>query len=580
MATLEQIEKALRAADAAGNVEDARRLAQAYKQARDQQQPRADFSGVTASVSSTERVTSAPGAAKVEQPAARQSLFRADSDFRERSGAGPIDMLWAAAKDMFGSREGAATYLAGQVGGKVATDARGEPVVQLQDGTQYLLNDPGVDSTDVANVAGNVAAMWTPAAWASRINQARGAGLAGRALTQGGVAAATDAGLQAAFNGGEIDPVRTATVAVGGAGGEIVGAGLGAAANRARSAIDPVRQRAVEVARQQGIPLHLSQVSESVPVKAAASAAKYLPLSGAGKAAKNQQAAFNRAVARTFGANADQLTDDVVTGARRNLSGQFEDIYSRNNVPVGEQGLRRLTGVESEVGKRLTKDEAGVVRNQMDSILAELDDMGALSGQKYQALRSQIMKAEGPDKVGQAVAELRKALDDIAAKAVGPEDAATLQRLRGQWANLRTTESMLKQVAGAGGDVKPSAIWPAIRKGSTKEMRDLGRLGQTLLKNPIPDSGTPGRLLGLTFLGGGGVIGGASALPTLGGLLAGGATVGRGLNSSTLANLLLRGQETAPTGLMALARAAPASGLAVAPVVREKKRGDRRNDRE
>lgn len=70
MATLEQIEKALRAADAAGNAEDARRLAQAYKVARDQQQPRADFSGVKSSVYSTERITSAPGAAKVEQPAA------------------------------------------------------------------------------------------------------------------------------------------------------------------------------------------------------------------------------------------------------------------------------------------------------------------------------------------------------------------------------------------------------------------------------------------------------------------------------------------------------------------------------
>ena len=46
MATLEQLEAALRAADAAGNVEDARRLAQAYAQARSQQQPRADFSNV------------------------------------------------------------------------------------------------------------------------------------------------------------------------------------------------------------------------------------------------------------------------------------------------------------------------------------------------------------------------------------------------------------------------------------------------------------------------------------------------------------------------------------------------------
>src|SRR3569623_587292 len=38
MPTLDQIAQALKAADAAGNTEDARRLAQAYKQLRDSQQ--------------------------------------------------------------------------------------------------------------------------------------------------------------------------------------------------------------------------------------------------------------------------------------------------------------------------------------------------------------------------------------------------------------------------------------------------------------------------------------------------------------------------------------------------------------
>lgn len=62
MATLEQIEQALRAADAAGNTEDARRLAQAYKEQRDSmpitdmapvQAAPPDFSGVTSGVDST-----------------------------------------------------------------------------------------------------------------------------------------------------------------------------------------------------------------------------------------------------------------------------------------------------------------------------------------------------------------------------------------------------------------------------------------------------------------------------------------------------------------------------------------------
>lgn len=59
MATLDQIERALRAADAAGNVEDARRLARAYADMRDQQQPPADFGNVQSGASTTETADAA-----------------------------------------------------------------------------------------------------------------------------------------------------------------------------------------------------------------------------------------------------------------------------------------------------------------------------------------------------------------------------------------------------------------------------------------------------------------------------------------------------------------------------------------
>ncbi|ALN79511.1 hypothetical protein [Lysobacter antibioticus] len=57
MATLEQIEQALRAADAAGNVDDARRLAQAYADMRTSTTaaPEADFSDVTSTSSTTSK---------------------------------------------------------------------------------------------------------------------------------------------------------------------------------------------------------------------------------------------------------------------------------------------------------------------------------------------------------------------------------------------------------------------------------------------------------------------------------------------------------------------------------------------
>ena len=83
------------------------------------------------------------------QPAPQEpsaSLFRADSDFREKApGVGIGDMTWAAAKDMFGSRQGAAEYLAKQSGGKVVAGDNGDPLLELPGGARYRLNDDGID---------------------------------------------------------------------------------------------------------------------------------------------------------------------------------------------------------------------------------------------------------------------------------------------------------------------------------------------------------------------------------------------------------------------------------------------------
>lgn len=504
---------------------------------------------------------------------ANPSLFRSDSDFRKQSGVGMGDMLWASAKDMFGGRNSAAEYLAKESGGTVGQDADGSPVVVLPSGQRYRLNDAGADMTDVANVAGNVAAFALPASWAARAGQARNLALGGRAALQAGAAGATDAALQGATNGGQVDLGRSAMVAAGGAGGEVVGAGLRGLA--ARGAQDPIRTQAIDTARQAGIPLHISQLSQSIPVKTLASTAKYLPLSGAGKAAQRQQGAFNRAVGRTFGAEADQLSDEVMAGARKNLGRQYQDLYRGRQIAASDDLVRRLAEINNRAAQDLTDDQAKVVSKQLDKIIDKAAN-GSLTGEQYQALRTSLGDAASDNATGRFIKMLRKELDDAAALAMSPADAAKLKQTQGQWANMRTAEGVLKQVAGAGGDIRPAALWPAIRNGSTKEMRELGRLGQLLLKDPIPDSGTAGRLLTLTGLGGVGVGSGGSAVPGLLGLLAGGATVGRALNSPAAANMLLGTQKAIPAGAKSLARVAPASG---ALVVSQKKRRDERHNR-
>lgn len=206
-------------------------------------------------------------AASPVQPA-KPSLFGMGSDFADmdKGGVGQVNIGIAALKDMFGSRLGAAEYLAEQSGGKVETDADGEPVVVLASGDRYRLNNAGLDTTDVGNVAGNVAAFFSPAAWVNRINQARNAGMAVRAGSQAATAIGVDTGLQVGFDNGRIDPLRTGLAGIGGAAGEVIAPVLGKIIQAVRGA--PAPQAPAALLRELGItkptPQQTKEATEAV----------------------------------------------------------------------------------------------------------------------------------------------------------------------------------------------------------------------------------------------------------------------------------------------------------------------------
>lgn len=161
MATLEQIEQALRAADAAGNVEDARRLAQAYAAQRDAmpvtdlpvvQAAPPDFSGVTATVDSTAGPGRAPDGWKYGP--ARDAAYGVRSALKGVGG-----LLGAVGGDALGALE---------------TKLTGRPVASFRDNADRLGDFLGLPQAETAGdrVLGDV-----------------GEALTGTALTLGGGAA-------------------------------------------------------------------------------------------------------------------------------------------------------------------------------------------------------------------------------------------------------------------------------------------------------------------------------------------------------------------------------------------------------
>lgn len=406
------------------------------------------------------------------------------------------------------------------------------------------------------NIVGQVTQIAAPVPGSASLRVAQGTSKLGRLVHSGATAGAYGATQPVAA--GESRAGNAATSAALGGIGHGLAAGSRAVATRATNALaEPIRD-SIELAKRAGIPLNLSQVTESAPLKAAQAVTRWLPFSGAGAALRKQQGAFNAAVGRSFGTDSKLLTDDVMRAARQKLSDGYEQIFGRNTISVSPAHLRTMAAIENEAAQNMTEAEARVVSNQVDKILRELSHGGDIGGKKYQALREQLREATDGGKIGQYVKKLRTALDDAANQSVGPDDAARLRKLNGQWANMRTAEDALKQVAGSAGNIRPAALWPLIRGGSTQEMRELAKIGQNVLKEGVGDSGTAQRQFWTNLMTGSGAASTGAALgmlPAVAQTMAAGAIAGRALNSPIAAKLL--GQGAPSRGLAALVRPAP-----------------------
>lgn len=381
------------------------------------------------------------------------------------------------------------------------------------------------------------------AAALSRVPQA---GRLGQVAVKAGTAAAEGA----AYGG--LGEVRTGDSrlenaglgALGGVAGRgLVGGARATAGGFARQA-DPVMREAIDTAQNAGIPLHVSQVAQSVPARYAASLAKYLPFSGAGAAARKQQDAWNEALTSAAGSKTNRLDDAWVAEQRNRFNQGYDDIWSRNDVTIRPQTASQMQQIVADAYRDLGSEGGKVVENQFNRIL---DDVvragkgGQITGRNYQQLSSNLAGVQPGTAVGQFVGRLRSALIADADASVNQADMTALRDLNSQYNNFKTLQELLKRPAGASADVSPAALWAAVNKRgpkATKEYRELAKVGQTLLKDPIPQNGLVGGGISSLVTGGTGVaLGSGTVVPALVALAAG-SVGGRALNSSALGNLV------------------------------------------
>jgi len=383
----------------------------------------------------------------------------------------------------------------------------------------------------------------------------------------------TSALTSGAFNGAQ--PIvpgqsRALNTAVGvglGAAGEALPSVLGAVGRKLTPTYSTAKQAALDTAQRFNIPLHLTQVANSPFGKLVGSVTKWLPFSGSYAADAAQRQAWNRALAATMGEDSGELTQDLVSHAKGVAGNDYDRILHGNQIDMDAPTMDNLAAAQAKAHTELTGEHAALVDKQIDSILNEAaNNDGVIPGAKYQDLRQSLKDASSANPaLKHHLGNVRSALEDAANRQL-PD----LAPVNARYNNIKTIERGLKQVSGANNTISPANLYHLTQGqyGATPEMKALAQLGQTVLKDPLHDSGTAQRMLAYRLLGahgpdataGAGALAGIAGIPHLlpmtAGLSATGATLGRFMNSPMAARVVPYLGRDIFSGLSALAQPA------------------------
>lgn len=354
--------------------------------------------------------------------------------------------------------------------------------------------------------------------------------------------------------------------------GDTIMPGTAAALRGMAGKITPEAIALAEKAKAMGIPVNMSQLSDSKFLKTLESVLEQMPLTGGSQAATAQKAAYNKAIAGTFGADVEKITPEIYNFHKSRLGSQFDELASRNNLNVTPDLRAALTKIATQAEATGSDDSIRAVRNilgrvtdqaetqgghvpaQMSAVLDEAGNpimkatatstpvSAKLPGSTYQSIDSElgnIIKAGGEK--GMYAKEMQNAIRGAMDQSITPADQALWAETRSQYKNLKAVRNAVAK-DDLSGEIAPGQLMNALNNteagkeamamGSRGTLGDLAQIGKRFVSDKVPNSGTSQRSMATNMIGGGsaGIAGAVAPMTTLG-VLAGGATMGRTLNT-------------------------------------------------
>lgn len=466
MATTEQLIMALQRADAAGDVEAAKAIAQVLSAKNNtsiQPEP------------ITQAQPVAPSAPQEPDFMSRvaQSLSNRGKQYKDivsaRDAGQQTDLesaLQIIGKPIVGTINDA-------IGGAIGLAGRGLSAI-----TPDMIENPIVNAFSTGAETGAEAAM--PAL--SRISEMYGQFAQENPRAARNLESVANIGLAAPF----AKPAQVAAQATG-QGAKAVG----------RAAVSPIIPTvAADVAplaaraQQFGIPLRLDQVAPSRFRNTVQKVSQELPLSGANVFEEAQTAAFNKALAKTIGQDAEKLDPTTIQKFLKDSGSKFDSVLKGKTIAVDDLFSGQLAKIAEDASLTATDDVAKAVYKNIGKLRDDLVQ-GSVSGERLAAQRSELLKrqasAQGPIK--DSIGEIIDAIDDLAERNLPEKSIQTLAQARREYRNFKTIEPLLEKATE--GTINPTQLLNRVAsskyiKASRSEVGqddlvDLARIGKEFL---------------------------------------------------------------------------------------------------
>lgn len=312
-----------------------------------------------------------------------------------------------------------------------------------------------------------------------------------------------------------------------------VGRGVARALPMADEAIIPLAKRAKEF----DIPLRFDQIKPSQLSETTQKVSQAIPFSGTNKFEALQSSSWNKALAKTLGV--DDLKPKSIKRFREKNSKMFDDVLSQRNIEVSADDLQSISDYRNVMDDMhgLTARDVNIVSKQIDDVLESIS-AGENKGQTFSSLRNRLLKkADRAGDASPAYYDLVDLLDDVSQRSMSPDDIAKLYDARKQYKYYKTIQ---KTLAGEPlGEVNPTKLMSKVASSryidptsldiGDDPLVDLARIGKELLKKQGGSDTFEKTALGAT---------GAAVYydPTVGFLASGAMAGNRGLQSGLLRN--------------------------------------------